>query len=418
MKLSTRGKLTLFFTTLFSVMLILALGILLHRVHKNLMKDFYSEMIHDGRFLAEIFKEELKLNELKEFEDEITEFGVEVLVLDPDNKVSVQSKGWDGIGLTISAETLTAIKEKPIFKDVSTSKRALLLFSRPLHIPSIGTYSLHIVRSYDSLNKIIKTILNRILLIFPFMVILSAIAGYMFSSRTLEAETQAFDQLKKFTADASHELRHPLTALRGNIEVALRKDRSIAEYKTILAEALDEAENLSQLTQDLLLMAQADAKKMNLNIQSVDIEPFFREVFSQAEGLRNDTHAKMLIAPTPKGTVRFDPDRVKQMIFNLIDNALKYNRPNGEVRVSAELGNQSLVITVADTGIGIPQEETGKVFDRFYRVDKARSREMGGSGLGLSIVKWIVDAHKGRITLESQEGKGTTIKVEFKNDLA
>jgi len=202
-----------------------------------------------------------------------------------------------------------------------------------------------------------------------------------------------------------------LTSLRGNLEVALRKDRSPQEYKETIAEALGEAEHLSHLTQDLLLLAQTDASQLKLIVQAVDLKPFLEEVSAQTAPLLEEKNIKMALLPFPAGKAYFDPDRIKQLLFNLIDNAVKYGVPNGEIVLGAEVAGNYIKLTVRDNGIGIPIGEQQKIFERFYRVDKARSREQGGAGLGLSIVQWITNAHGGTILLESQENKGTVFTV-------
>lgn len=411
MNLSARAKLTLFFSSLFSLLLIITFGILYFRVTKSLHNDFRSEMVHDGRILAELFKEELKLKNMPEFRDEIKEFGIELQVLDQDNNVMVQSEGWDKFGIKINSELLTTIKRAPTFNEVKFNGQHFVLFSRLVHIPTQGKYSLHILRPLNSLLEILPTILWLMLLIFPLMILLSALAGFLFSGRVLEAEQSSFERLRNFTADASHELRIPLTSLRGNLEVALRKDRLAQEYKQTLQDALEEAEHLSQLTQDLLILAQTDAGKIKLNIQSMNVKNFLENVLSQAETLNNESKVQITAGPPPEGEVRFDPDRMSQLLLNLIDNAIKYSRPQGKIRIQTEIKGDQFQIIVEDDGIGIDREDLGKIFDRFFRVDKARSREQGGSGLGLSIVQWIVEAHQGRIDVESQLGKGSCFTV-------
>ncbi len=368
-------------------------------------------MVHDGRIIAELFKEELKLKALHEFEKEIKEFGIELQVFDQAGKVVVQSDGWDKSGVVIDNKILNSVREGSLFKEMKINKKRMALFSRPVRIPSSGPYSLHIVRSQEQLEDIADKILGLMLIIIPIMLILSAIAGTLFSTRTLAAEQRAFDRLKHFTADAAHELRIPLTSLRGNLEVALRKDRPVNEYKETIQGALEEAEHLSLLTQDLLLLAQTDAERLKLNIHDVELKGFLEDVFSQVESLPDNKKIKKVLRPVPQGTVQFDPDRIKQLLLNLVDNAIKYGIPNGEMNLGAELTGGELKLIVRDNGIGIPKEEQGKIFDRFYRVDKSRSRQQGGSGLGLSIVQWIVNAHGGRIQVESQKGEGTTFTV-------
>ena len=411
MKLSTRARLTLFFSALFAVLLTASMAVLYFRVSRSLHKDFREEMIHDGRIMAELFKEELKLGALDEFEEEIREFGMELQVLVAAGRGVVQSKGWVRTGLAIDEGVIQSTQEAAFIREVEVNGEPMALFSRPVHIPDSGLYSLHFVRSEAPLRKTTQKLLHWMFFIAPLMVLLSAIAGCLFSTRTLAAEQKAFERLKNFTADAAHELRIPLTSLRGSLEVALRKDRSSEEYRETVAAALEEAEHLSELTQDLFLLAQTDANQLKLNVQEVRLKPFLEEALSLAAGLPDEKHIQIRLDPAPDATVRFDPDRMKQLLLNLIDNGIKYGVPNGWIRLTAEISGGRLKLVVQDNGIGIPKSEQERIFERFYRVDKARSRQTGGAGLGLSIVRWIAQAHGGRVQVESQEGKGTTFTV-------
>lgn len=413
MKLPVRFRLTLFFSVLFGVLLILSMGLLYRQVSRNLQKDFTHEMVHDGRIIAELFKEEVKLNALKEFQEEIQEFEIELQVRDENKKVVIQSDGWNSTGVILGDEIFESLKEKPSFNEIKINEKDLLVFNRPVHIPSHGNYSLHIVRSKNSLNKITNQLLQWVLIITPFMLLLSTVAGYVFSSRTLEAEERTLEQLKRFTADASHELRIPLTALRGNLEIALKKDRSPNEYKETIAEALHETEQLTRLTKDLLLLAQSDSDQIKINKVSVNAKEFIEDVFSNAQMLAHDKNIKIHLDSMADGFLILDPDRIRQLLLNLIDNAIKYNKPGGEIRINSQRTNSQFILAVQDTGIGIEPQDIENIFERFYRVDKARSREEGGSGLGLSIVKWIIDAHGGTIKVESEKNKGSTFVVKL-----
>lgn len=410
MKLSVRVRLTLFFSILFGCLVVVSMGLLYSRVSSSFHHDFYAEMVHDGRIIAELFKEELRLNALQEFEHEIKEFGIELQVLDEGGRVVVESAGWKSTGVRLE-ESQRIVRDAPLYQEIKVGRRTFALFSRPVHIPFRGHYSLHIVRSQDPLHRILGTFVQWIFIVGPFAVLLSAIAGYLFSGRTLEAEERAFDRLKKFTADASHELRIPLTALRGNLEVALRKERLVGEYKETIQKALEEAEHLSELTQDLLLLSQTDAGQIALRREKVALKDFLLDVYSQAQGLAASNQIRLSLNPLGDGEVMLDSERIRQLLLNLIDNAVTYNRPSGEVRMGGKIVDRNVRFTVEDTGIGIGKKDLEKIFDRFYRVDKSRSRELGGAGLGLSIVRWIAEAHGGDVEVKSEVGKGTVFTV-------
>jgi heavy metal sensor kinase len=224
----------------------------------------------------------------------------------------------------------------------------------------------------------------------------------------------AFRRVTQFTADASHELRTPISLVRTEAELALRRSRGEAEYKAALRHILLEAERTTSLIEELLALARADAGRETLNLHPVDVRETLREV---AEGWRRVAHISNLqfsetIGPR-ESLVLADEAALRRAIDILLDNAFKYTPSPGTVHLSLEQKIDKVVITVRDTGVGIAAEEQSKVFERFYRVDKARSRDMGGAGLGLSIAQWIVQQHGGTINLESSLGKGSIFRVEL-----
>ncbi len=225
----------------------------------------------------------------------------------------------------------------------------------------------------------------------------------------------SFKSQQRFIADASHELRTPLAVLRGETEVALSKDRSTREYREALTSIQDEAERLSRIVEDLFILAR----------QPIDVPPaLVRKQLSLNELLNDCVRAARVLAMQKNLDVRIDSgsspmllqgdyELLKRMVLNLLDNAVKYTPAGGEIAVVLAQQNANAEIVVRDTGIGIPKMDQRHVFDRFYRVDKARSRSLGGAGLGLSIVRWIVEAHEGEIDVVSAHGSGTEFIVQL-----
>jgi signal transduction histidine kinase len=224
----------------------------------------------------------------------------------------------------------------------------------------------------------------------------------------------AFRRVTQFTADASHELRTPISLVRTEAELALRRSRGESEYKEALQHILLEAERTTSLIEELLALARADAGRETLNLHPVDVREILREV---VEGWRRVAKISNLqfsdSIEARESLVLADEAALRRAIDILLDNAFKYTSSPGTVHLSLEQQNDKVVITVRDTGVGIAAEEQGKVFERFYRVDKARSRDMGGAGLGLSIAQWIVQQHAGKIEVESSLGKGSIFRVEL-----
>ncbi len=222
---------------------------------------------------------------------------------------------------------------------------------------------------------------------------------------------RSFSEIRRFTADASHEIRTPLTAIRTETEVALRQPLTPGEYQHLLGSILEECDRLGRLTDQLLTLAREDAGSGRLLREEVDLATLVNEV---AETLRPVAECKGLrFLSETDGPVRLSGDNLglRQVFFNVLDNSIKYTPPGGEVEVQVNQRDGEAVVTIRDTGIGIAAEHLPHVFDRFYRVDKARSRAEGGTGLGLSIARATVVAHGGRIDLASTPNQGTTCKV-------
>jgi heavy metal sensor kinase len=229
----------------------------------------------------------------------------------------------------------------------------------------------------------------------------------------LDRLQQAFDRERQFTADAAHELRTPLTVLQGEIEVALRRPRSDEEYRRILHTLQEAVGRLSRLVADLLVLARAEAGAEILRRQEVAVAPLLRLV---AESVQPKATAQQVTftvhAPKDLATT-VDQDRLFQALVNIVDNALAHTSAGGEIELGADTEGDGIRIWVADNGEGIPPEHLPHIFQRFYRADAHRSRDSGGSGLGLAITKWIVEAHGGRITVDSQPGQRTEFTLHF-----
>jgi two-component system, OmpR family, sensor kinase len=221
----------------------------------------------------------------------------------------------------------------------------------------------------------------------------------------------SFAQVRQFSADASHELRTPLTIIRGEIEIALRNPKSPQEYRAVLESTLEEVMRMTSIIDNLLMLAKADQGTYQPNLSEVDLKGLVEELYEDSEVLAEPKHIHVALKRNTPMTIVGDRIRLRQLFLNLVDNAIKYTPEGGSVWLSMDRENGSAVFEVQDTGIGIPAGETEKIFDRFYRVDKARSREQGGNGLGLSIAKWIAELHRGTIAVQSEPQQGSTFTV-------
>jgi heavy metal sensor kinase len=241
---------------------------------------------------------------------------------------------------------------------------------------------------------------------------------------------QSFRQIKEFSSDASHELKTPLTILKGEVEVMLRRERTPQEYQQTLKSNLEEINRMSQIVEDLLLLSKADTGEIRLNKEDINLGDILNEVVAQMDLLAKSKKLNLSTVNHHQDIHIFgDALRIRELFINLIENGIKYTEEGGSIHVTLQkeypalLRNQSnwleeerekfVKIVVSDTGIGIAKDDQERIFNRFFRVDKARSREQGGSGLGLSICKWIVEAHQGEIKVESELGKGSSFTVKL-----
>lgn len=237
-------------------------------------------------------------------------------------------------------------------------------------------------------------------------------------SRLARAFNELLDRLEsahanqqRFLADASHELRTPLTVLRGEIEVALRRERPAEEYREVLESSREEIERLARLTENLLSLARSDAGEAVAAAEPVDLAAVSRKVVDSLANRAAGKRIGLSLEAAGSVVVPGDPHALERIVLNLVENAIRYT-PSGEsVTVAAKSVGQEAILSVCDTGPGIAPEHLPHLFERFYRVDKARAREHGGAGLGLSIVEALVSAHGGRVEVASELGQGTVFTI-------
>ncbi len=229
----------------------------------------------------------------------------------------------------------------------------------------------------------------------------------------IERLQRSFEEIRRFSADAAHELRTPLASMRTQAEVALQSPRSPDRDQRVFEDLLEEIDRLTRLVTQLLFLCREDVRLPSgeAPAPAVRLDEVVADVANHMQVVAREKGLSLDLNENPLCLVRGDVDRLRQLCFNILDNAIKYTTAGGTVRVSSRCGDGLAVLTVSDTGIGIPAEHLPRVFDRFYRVDPARSREVEGTGLGLSICRAIAEAHRGRITIESAPGRGTLVVV-------
>lgn len=283
------------------------------------------------------------------------------------------------------------------------------------HLAAIFYTGRDITFTYELTHRLLTILIQLGVLFFGIALFLS----YFMSKRAMIPIRQSFERQKKFVADASHELRTPLSILHSSIDVLeMEEGENLSVYsRNVMSNMKDEVRRMTRLVGDLLTLARTGSGSPELHSETFDLIPAVEQLVSSTQTLAESKDIELTLhAPS---TLMFygDRERIKQLLYILLDNAMKYMPGKGEVHLSLSLESQdkqsSLCIAVRDTGVGIPAEEQQRIFDRFYRVDKNRSRQMGGTGLGLAIAKWIVDAHHGTIKVASKVGKGSTFTVRL-----
>jgi heavy metal sensor kinase len=220
-------------------------------------------------------------------------------------------------------------------------------------------------------------------------------------------------RIRQFSGDVSHELRTPLTIIRGEVEVLLRKPRSREEYEDTLNSVLEESQRMEKIIDDLLFLSRVEGLDKSKLHQNVNLEEVAADVVESRIQTVKKKNLKLKADEVKALQIQGNRDLLERMVANVFDNAVRYTPEGGEVTVTLKKQADRAVLKIADTGIGIPGEDLPKIFNRFYVVDQSRSKETGGSGLGLSIVKWIADCHNAEIDVSSRPGRGTVFTVSF-----
>jgi signal transduction histidine kinase len=224
-----------------------------------------------------------------------------------------------------------------------------------------------------------------------------------------------FSRMRHFASIVSHELKTPLTIIRGELEIALHSKKEIEDYQVILASSLDEVLRLNNVVNALLDLSRAEEGRINMNLNRENISKLIEDIVEDAIILAESKNIQIESQIESNIFIVCDVARLHQAFLNLVDNAIKYTPLNGRLIINLKKNNSDLEISVSDTGHGIPQEAIPNIFDRFYRLNSGETKGVQGSGLGLSIVKWIVDAHKGRIDVSSIENQGSEFRVILPN---
>ena len=297
--------------------------------------------------------------------------------------------------------------------EIETSFRQIeahLRVNRPLLLPPKGQTPTF----QEEINSAKGSVAKRLFYINAVIALVSATFAYYMSGRTLKPIETAYGEQKRFLADASHELKTPLTSLKVSIEVALRdKKLTLKKAKKIMSESLVDVDQMQNLTQGLLTLARLEKFDTQIECEEIEIKSMIGDVIGKLSPLSNEKKIKVTLQ-SKKARIRADKSQVEKLVTILLDNAIKYTPKGGKINIKTGVGKKNISITVKDTGIGIDEDDLPKIFDLFYRADQSRTKQKTpGHGLGLSMAKRIVDLHGGSIHVHSQIDKGTTFTVSL-----
>ncbi len=473
---SLRFKLTLWYVLILGILLISFSGFLYITLSKSLYRDVDNRL----RSLAHLIATESgspsstfgfgKLDQAVRATLNLRPVGKFIQVLDESGNIGEKSENLKNVQLPISLQALkNASKGFITFETVSTfGNTPLRMMTLPVIENGHMARIIQVASSLEDVEDALRTLFIILVIAVPSALLVASLGGQFLANQALKPvdnitqtarmitsqnlnqrikslkvkdeisrliETfnemisrldQSFHQIKQFSSDASHELKTPLTILKGEVEVALRKERTSQDYEQILRSNLEEINRMSKIVDNLLLLARTETGEIRLFKEEVNLSQIVSEVVTQLTKL---AHAKdlQIVATNHHEDIPLYGDalRIREMLLNLIENSIKYTEPGGSISVSLEKNAphslpgeeegsyDGVKIVVSDTGIGIAKEDQERIFGRFFRVDKARSGEQGGSGLGLSICRWIVEAHQGEISVESELGKGSRFIVRL-----
>jgi len=457
---SIRSKLTLWYVFILAIILAFFSSFL----YLTLAKSLYSGVDQKIKSIAEVVANSLaptsKQTIFPNFDRTLERFlglrsyGKFIQILDSSGNVGSHSKALEDFKLPLNKVAYeNAINGKITFETISTRGSSIRIVTMPVMRKGRVVNLVQVGTSLESVQETLRNLLFVIFIAIPLALALASVGGWLWVTQALRpvdeittmarkisaenlnerleikyskdeigrlAETfngmisrlyHSFRQIKQFTADASHELRTPLTVLKGEVEVALRKIRTPEEYQDILISNLEEINRMIKIVEDLLILSRADMGETKLEFQKLDMKKLLNEIHQQAVILASEKAIEVSLDKAEEAYVMGDELRIRQLLLNLIGNGIKYTPEGGRINLSLEKEDGFINISVRDNGIGIPEEDQPYIFDRFYRVDKARSK--GGSGLGLSIAKWIAEAHRGSISVASQLGSGSVFNVKL-----
>jgi len=443
----------------FFISALIIFGFLYLRLKHQLIKEVDRIIDDEANELSGILVQDPKgMDVLGDFEHAVTArtyYPIYFRILNRDGSLLYVSRNFDEIGYKDSDNVMSAVtKGKKSLEEVKPPgrRRTFRIISIPIPREGRPNYVVQVATHLRFVTKSLSHFKGNMLAAFPILLVLGSLGGWILARRSLspigyiaskarsitssnlderlttrgtddEMDSlirtinemiarleSSFKRIAEFTADASHELKTPICALRGEAEVLLSKKRPAEEYQEGLAHFIERFDHLNRMINDLILLSKFDSSQAELKMASLRLDLLVQDMGSLFKVLAEQRGVDLQMDRVQEVTIMGDKVRLQQLFTNLIDNAIKYTT-EGSIRITVEKDEENAVVQLVDTGIGIPREEQEKIFKRFYRVDKSRSKESGGVGLGLSIAEWIAKAHQGRIEVNSELNRGSTFTV-------
>jgi len=454
----TDFKMTLWYVFTFLISALIICSFLYWGLRYRLLREIDQFLLDETKEMERVLAEEPKETSfLMRFEDEVMTrkfYPFFFQILDPSGKSLYVSRGFREIGYELQDRVLTnARNDKDTREQIRGSgETSYRIISTPFYRDGKFSGVIQLGTHLRFANKNLTHFRNYILIALPIMLILGTLGGWMLARRSLapigyiaskalsitsrnlserlmvrgtddEMDDlirtinemiarleSSFKGMAEFTADVSHELKTRICAMRGEAEVLLLKERKGEEYQEGLIHFIEQFDHLNQMINDLISLSKFDTVQVELKMAPLRLDLLVNDLCNLFQVLAEQKNIVLETGTMEEVAVTGDKVRLQQLFTNLIDNAIKYTS-HGSIRVSVEEDKDSAVVKIRDTGIGIPKEEQERIFKRFYRLDKSRSKETGGVGLGLSIAEWIAHAHRGRIEVDSEPNRGSTFAV-------
>lgn len=452
---NVRTRLTLWYILVFAVILIFYAGLSISLVYINFRNNLNDQLEQDYEIVENLLEVEPDGSVYIDAEDDPYFYEKWFQIWSSDWNILYQSRPFSGKSLPKLSKAEESLKGFHFQSLKLKNNIRIRVLSGKVNIEGKWLY-IRLIRSEEQLWSELNDFIQLMLIALPIAILIAGFGGYFLTRKflspidemtskarkigeenlkerlpvinaddelgslarafneMLERIERSFERLKQFTSDAAHELRTPLTAIRSIGEVGLQNYKDTKRYREIIGSMLEENRRLTHLVDNLLFLSRADSKSLNEHLNPVELKSLIYETVDFIHVLAEEKNQTISIETEKEITVKADAALIKQALLNLLDNAIKYSHEGSKIIVKVDLDkNNSPFIEVLDDGPGISEEHLERIFERFYRVDKGRSRDMGGSGLGLAIASWAVTTQGGKLTVESNVGKGSSFRITF-----